>query len=319
MSDDELTPDESWLVDVLLQHAISTEPFNDDDRISELMRTIRSTSSGELSSMQRIMNASETRSRLCVARWVFVPLTTALAIAAMLFVPVLLAEKRAYAAVERSLAAERLPGVRQYAVTLVTGKKPETIRHPEFQLFIKQHSFVIRLDALVGDDFHWLGGNPDQRWIVPRIGPVLTGAEGLLGRWTRRRKALAAPFLGTSTILQRLQRFYDLEMEPAVLLTSSRSEGPEVKCDHVVGIRQASASLPRIPDRIDLWADCNAGFARRVDLHWNSPTTAAGLTSATVELVGTPTVAHDFFDHSGHHAADRRIIRGPAVDEVLGK
>ncbi len=312
MSKDELDPDRSRLLDVLLKHSLRAASSSDDQRVAEVMNAIRSeyTSGPQTADLRR--QSPTDRLALKDRRWLLLAVTTAAVVTAMLFLSPVLSEKRAYAAVARSLVAEDSPLVRHYAVSLVTDRASDAEQQHDFQLFVKQKSFAVQLQSLIGDGSHWLGGDDHERWIVPRVGPVLTGSNGLLSRWFRKHRKIRTPFLTTSTILKRLQRAYDLTIHSGVMLTSRHPDESEVSCDHIVGLRQQSASFAHIPDRIDLWTNRQTGFAHRVELRWDDPKSAIGITNVMIELVDTPEPAPDFFEHSGHHGVHRRIIRGPA-------
>lgn len=315
MAGKELDPHESRLIDTLLQHTLGTNEEQEEDRVRQLMETLRADqeqTGGEPADQWPAGPETQRWSRL--RRWMVVPGTTAVILIGLILLPSLISRDQAWATVERSLAAEQEPLVRQYEVTLTTESGTAGDHPYRFDLFVRQRSFVIRAPALTGDGLVWMGGDEDERWIVPRFGPVLTGQQGLLGRWTRRRKALATPFLRTGSILQRLQRFYDLEMQPQKTLDGFAEGDPSVDCDHVVGIRRDSAAAIRVPDRIELWADRELGFARRMEMQWSEPADFAGLTSAVVQLAGTPDISPGFFDHEAHHGPDREVVSGPSGD-----
>lgn len=320
MSEEEREPQESHLMDALLRHSLApdTEAENEELRIRQLMSSLRDEADPYESG--RTENRPGRPSRVtwtAIRRWIIVPATTALILIGWLLLPSLISEQRALATVERSLAAEQKPLVRQYQVTLVADSHGANDHPYEFDLFVKQREFVIRAPALRGEGVVWMGGNQDERWIVPRFGPVLTGSEGMLGRWSRRRRAMATPFLRTAAILQRLQRFYDLEMRPPVQLEASTPGGSAVDCDHVIAIRREDSTVVTLPDRVELWADRELGFARKMRVEWSQPAKFGGLTSAVVSLSGTPEVASDFFSHSGHHDGEREVIAGASGDAAV--
>jgi len=304
---------------VLLEHSLGDPRSDDDERVAQLMDGIRANSADELSTADVRQQSVTGRFAFKGRRWILLPATTAAVLVALLFLMPVISEKRAHAAVTRSLVAEQSPLVRHYAVSVMTESTEEAASQHDFQLFIKQKSFVVQMKSLIGNGSHWLGGDDHERWVVPRAGPVLIGADGLLGRWFRNRRKIRTPFLRTSTILKRLQSAYDLQMRSSVKLTSRQADESEVICDYVVGTRQQSASLPHIPDRINLWANKRTGFAHRVELQWDDPKSAIGITSVAIELVDTPEVSDDFFEHFGHHDTQRRIIRRPVDSDLLSE
>lgn len=316
MSKDELDSDRSRLLDVLLEHALSAASSNDDQRVAEVMDAIRSEETAAPRTAHMRRQSATDRLGFKGRRWLLFAVTSAAVVTAMLFRSPVLSEKRAYAAVARSLVAEESPLVRRYAVSLVIDTATDAEQRHDFQLFVRQKSFVVQLQSLIGDGSHWLGGDDHERWVVPRIGPVLTGSNGLLSRWFRNHRKIRTPFLTTSTILKRLQCAYELTIHPRVILTSRVPNESEVSCDHIVGLRQPAPSLAHIPDRIDLWTNRQTGFAHRVELQWDDPKSPIGITSVTIELLDTPEVTHDFFEHTGHHGIHRRIIRGPTEGQL---
>jgi len=217
------------------------------------------------------------------------------------------------AAVERSLLAEQRPVVREYEVTVVTRNLLGKRRSRTHSLFVKGRDFAIRTAPLLGSSNSnataWLGGNGDTRWHVPRIGAVQIGPEGFLNNRLAGKSVIETPFLTVSTILDRITRFYELKLTSGVELTEAEST---VTCDHIVGERSANpraANARVIPEHVELWADNQTGFARRVELTWDESGNNVGWLEATAQLVGTPDVASNFFDHTAHHEPDRRVRR----------
>lgn len=301
----ELSERESQLMDSLLQHSLGNQAAQDERRIKQLLENIRESESEPSHVAPRIETKRSEPMRW--GRWVSIPLAAALVAAVIFVLQTSSSESRAHAAVQRSLRAEQVASAREYEITIETRMSSGRVRTNRITLFVERDRFVIRAVPRVGRGYVWMGGQGESRWIVPRLGPVVVGQQGLLPNWSRKRRVAETPFLKLTTILDRLQRAYDLELMPPASLPSIEGEQSMVTCEHIVGIRQSRA-VDSIPETVELWADAQSDFARRIELKWDRPADEQGWLSATAELIATPDLAENFFDHDAHHAPDRVVV-----------
>lgn len=296
-ADEHIDP-ESRLIDSLLTHALSGDaPQNEDRRVGNLLAAIRAETQTQTEA------PPTTRRRLI--RWLPLPAI----VAAVVVIVAFLAQpggsqNNALAAVERTIIAEQKPVVREYLVTIKTRAASGRVSTRTHTLFVRQREFVIRSSALIGRGDIWLGGQGDQRWFVPRFGPVRNGSSDRFDRSSRHKPVIETPFLNLSQTLERMSKFYDLQLTAGVQLAEGQST---VICDHVVGTRtRATPAAP--PMHAELWSDVETGFAQRVELKWDETDKTTRWLEATAQLVGTPDVPGDFFDHTGHHDSDRKVV-----------
>lgn len=300
----------AW-IESLLETLSESQTRADQARVTRAMRRIQNASEGQVSK------------RLAPDRWSSVAFSkiSALAIAASLLVLAFFAgptsgDKRAYAAVVRC-EQSTLP-LRQYRLRVINqreflGRKPF-----EARLFLNdKNRFALEHPGWLGFGTTWIGGDDQQRWIVPPRGPIVLGGENLIGGWLAR-KSIASPYLHLNTLLNRMSRAYDLEMLPEETIESASVSAERfIPCVHVRGlIRQPRHNLP---NTIDLWADSASGIAQRVVLQWPRNNSSVGPLRWTLDLVEPPNVPDNWFDYSGHAPPDRPVIRvrSPADLEAL--
>lgn len=293
----ELSDNDSRLMDSLLDQSLRPDGAESDQRVQTLMSTIRSEADEPV--------APVSDGAVPVMRFRWFPISV-LAAALVFFVVVIQpwgSDNLAIAAIERSILAEQRPVAREYEVTIVKRGLSGAENQATHTLFVRQQDFAIRATPRVGRGAVWMGGGKEERWIVPRFGPVLVGPEGLLRRSLPNKQVVETPFLSVETILDRMKRFYKLELTSGVSL---QEDSGAFVCDHIVGtqIRSAKTSMPA---SVEVWADTQTGFARRIQLSWSDDDSESRWLQATAELVGTPEVPEDFFDHSGHHDSDRIV------------
>ena len=286
---------DSRLIDALLHSALRPESENEQQRVDNVVAAIRD------ESQPRPAESLPSGNRRW--SWLAWPTVAAAMLAGYFLLFSETSPNQAMAAVERGLLAEQKPLSREYEIEIVSRTALGRTRTDHVTLFVKQDAFAIRTRPLLGPGEVWLGGHGQQRWIVPRLGPVIVGREGLLRPWIRRRKVVETPFLMVSAMLQRLRRSYRLELQPPTQI-----EG--VSCDHVVALRREDAD-PKLPDRVELWGDRKQGFAQRIAVHWERADGAPGYLHATARLIGTPDLPENFFHHQAHHAEKRRVIEQP--------
>lgn len=292
---DDLSEPQSRLMDALLSEALSSDDDVAEQRVHDLMQTIRDVAPSRLAS------GGEKRGKHF--RWFSVSVAAAALVLLLFVIQPWGTENAALAAVDRTILAEQRPEAREYAVTIVTRGLLGAEKASTHTLFVRQRDFAIRATPRLGRGDIWMGGSKQYRWIVPRFGPVLTGTEGLLRKSLPNRQVVETPFLSVATILDRMKRFYELELTPGVSL---QEENATVVCDHVAGTPKRSTRLA-IPSQVEVWADRQTGFARRIQLAWNQNDSDSRWLKATAQLVGTPELPEDFFDHSAHHDSDRIV------------
>ena len=287
-------------MDSLLDRAVRPDGAADDDlRVNQLMGTLRAET---LASARSTEPASVSSRRLW--RWVPIPLAAGLLVAVLFLTQPGGSKNAAQAALDRTIAAEQKPEAREYAVTIVARRSAGSTRKSRHRLFVKQRDFAISRSRLFGSGEVWMGGSGDTRWLVPGIGPVLVGGRDLLRKQLPGKQIVETPFMSVARILERTRRFYDLAHQPQVSL---RMGDRLITCQHIVGTR-IQTNQTTIPQQVEVWADVNTGFAQRVRLSWKGDDKSRWL-EATAELVGTPSLPADFFEHTAHHDADRRVIQ----------
>jgi hypothetical protein len=294
-----ISQQDSQLMDSLLHHCLQDEAASNSRRVDQLMDTLRDSPT---------IVAPNTSSRLRLSRWLPVPL--AIATAALIFIAVQIFQSpnAAYAAIDRSIAAEASPVARQYAVTVKRRTKLGQIRTSDHTLYALKNRFAIRSKSLFGLGHVWIGGDENESWFVPRVGPVHVADPSTFRKSSAERRDYELPVLTISTVLSRIRRNYRLEFEDAATLPDM----PDQNLNHVIAIRQSEPkSGKRPPTRIEFWAAPETGVVQQMQLQWDESTNQANGSNwieSTVKLTDTPELPDDFFDHTGHHIPDRRVI-----------
>ena len=229
--------------------------------------------------------------------------------------------QRAYAAVAKSLRAT--PAAREYLIRISANSLAGDEVTKTAQLYIdKNDRFAVRRQGWLGLSDIWIGSDGTNRWFVPRIGPAFQGSDKLLGGWLMRKDS-TSPYLHLNTALKRMEKDYDLKMLPEMEWDGVGGEG-RILCERVHGAwngQRKSASNRTLPAEIDLWVDKDNGIARRVVLVWNREPNQGGVTQWTMDLIGYPSLADNWFAAGGHVGAGQRIIAiGKETDlDVLPK
>lgn len=306
-----LTPHESRLMDALLGQAMRPEDVPNQQRIEVLFAEIRkeSQATGDDTTAENSTCHTTTvpieRQRSSVRRWFPLSLVAAALVVVAFVIQLNTANSSALAAVDRSIVAEQKNIAREYAVTLVTRSTLGANRTNHHTLFVQQRDFAICATPRIGKGEVWLGGRGTERWIVPRIGPVLVGEEAVFDRSLLSDRVYSTPFLSVATILERMKRGYELSFSGNVGLVEGDST---VICDKVVGTKLRRTRLA-FPDQIEIWTDPETGFARRIALRWSEGNKESRWIEATAQLVGTPELPTDFFQHGAHHDMHRTVER----------
>lgn len=295
---DNLSERDSHLIDALLKQSLQPNDAASESRVGRLLSEIRTNAADPVAPITPSSDRHGTP-----RRWLRASLAAVVLVGIMLVMQLGGSQTAAMAAVERSILAEQRPEAREYEVTIVTRNSQGRRRTVTHTLFVRQREFAIRATPRLGTGEIWIGSRGKERWIVPRFGPVQIGNESLLKRTALNQPLISTPFLTVSTILDRIKRSYDLELTAGVSLTE---EHAPVVCDHIVG-KKSRETQAVIPEHVELWTDTQTGFARRIELRWYDD--QARWLEATAQLVDTHDLPAHFFDHTGHHDADRRVNR----------
>ncbi len=264
------------LLESLLREMYDAEPDRDSERIASLMKVLdrdavnlpnNADPSTTLTDGHRVFADA---SRRWTGTWAALGLALSLTIAVG-YALLGMSSNQAYAAVDRCLSTQLT--ARHYRVTMKhqrpvwgTGQVTAHLYFDNRDRFAFQHPGLFRKGPL------WIGGGPNERWLVPALGPAYTGRSELVSQWMSNRD-IPAPFLHVMSVLQRLRRNYKLQLLGDETIDSGDRQR-EVLCRHVVGtLRNAQ---PNLPAYIDLWADVNSGIAERIVLKWNRPPVSAG-------------------------------------------
>ena len=293
----QLTNRESRLMESLLERAVKPSADEDAARVDMLMLALQAESDG-----QTIVTRASKRDSQKLIRWLPIPIAAGILVAILLLAPPGGSANAAMTALDRTIAAEQKPNAREYAVS-ITRVGPGSTRTLQHRLFVRRQDFAISRKRPVGTGELWIGGRGDRMWIVPAgRSPVLVGGRDLLAE-IPSQQVLETPFMSVARILERTKRFYDLTMESEVEL---RQGEQTVLCQYIVGTRIQSSRVA-IPKQVEIWANPETGFAQKVRLVWGKNDESL-LLEATANLVGTPTLSADFFDHAAHHEPGRGVI-----------
>jgi len=164
---------------------------------------------------------------------------------------------------------------REYRVTIHMGASddgagPALLRKVEGDLFVRGgEAFAFRAPAFIGKGEIWFGGNAQRVWLKPAIGPiVLEGQpEALLKRWLER--PIDAHFLQITTVLDRLEKHYQIDMLPDEALPNEPDEAAR-SYRRLKGICRSTQNS--LPSSIDIWAAKNTGIVVQLILNWDSNT-----------------------------------------------
>ncbi|MCA9188721.1 MAG: hypothetical protein R3E01_07970 [Pirellulaceae bacterium] len=294
------------LLESLLHEALGGSDANDEARITALLlkldslgvSTGRTSSTGKWRPSSRWLPLAIAASLIILSAWIFWNDP---------------ARGQAYAAVIRSMRA--MDAVRQYRVEATYRRRLVGERSFVADLYLDEGDrFVVRLPSLLGRSEVWLGGTPNDRWLVPAHGPVLVGGKSVTAGWLANSDS-ETPYFYLATVLERMSRAYDLEMLEPEELAPLWDGSQRVLCDHVVGSRREGSS-PRLPAKIELWADKNSGVAQRIELDWKRPESGFGPVHWTIKLAGYPDLADDWFDYTGHCRDDHIVKNAGTVADL---
>lgn len=296
--------DHAWM-ESLLHEAIGSKKQDDEQRIAVLMKTIEREDEAYVENQRRKRIVSWRK------RMVSYAVAASLLIAFAWVASGALQGSKAIAAVERALASQ--PPTRQYSVSIET-KGSQKTRNLKAQLYLNDRDqFAMRHIGVWGAGETWIGGDAQQRWIVPPIGPVVLGGESLVGKFLAK-KEVDSPYLHLTTILERMSKQYRLELRRNEYLPSTNdASSSSIYCTHVVGKRIGDSQ--KLPETIDLWANLDNGVAEKLILTWNG-TQSSTQRTWTILLEGSPELPEDWFEYKGHAAAHRRVLNLGSENDI---
>ena len=213
--------------------------------------------------------------------------------------------QQALAAIEQSLVAAAEQVARKYIipVTLKDGRK---VREIENDLYVEGNDrFALRHPALLPGADLWLGKNGGTTWVVPAIGPVLTGNDLALSRWLSSQEQFSTPYLHVTTVLDRMSRGYRLQKLGESTIRSVA--GNDVVCRHVVGELKSEANQ-ELPTTIELWSDAESGMAIRIEARWSLSASESGREKVVIEFADQPDLPDNWFEAEGHYSGSRSKI-----------
>lgn len=156
--------------------------------------------------------------------------------------------------------------------------------------------------TLLGESL-WLGTNGNEGWLVPPHGPVLVREDPYYLKLWQNEQGEQLPFLQLTTVLERMQQGYDLEILPP-----DNDPQQTIKLTHVRGTRRAGESGPQ---QIDMWADTRNGNAQRMLFTFERDSLVLPFFQVSFELMNDQSVASDWYEHRAHHGEERPVVRIP--------
>lgn len=293
------------LLEALLVEVYHSKRTEDDARVTKVLSRL-----GEDTGTILVHRSEQRRWR----PW----LTLAVAACVLIAVPYLFSlatSNQAYAAVDRCLASATSvrPAIRQYRMHMVHQRPIWGNTQVTAELYFDEEGqFAFHHPSWMRKGSLWIGGGPKERWVVPVFGPAFTGSSDVVTNWLYK-KDIPGHYFHIVTILQRLRHAYRLSnMGNEVIL--SQSDGSTVNCRHVVGTSRRMQ--PGLPRDIELWANMESGIAEKIVLRWDRAPGERGPVSWTIDFVGTPDVASDWFRVEGHVDPARRIVRLESEEQL---
>ncbi len=290
------------LIDALLAAAYVDDPTAVANRVDQVMRQIEL----EKFALHRPAYKPTRVTRRTWNRWVSMAIAASLLGAIFVGLQYFGPPQQALAAIEQSLAAAAEQVARKYLIT-VTLKDGRKSREVENDLYVQgNNQFALRHPALLPGADLWIGKNGDTTWVVPAIGPVLTGNDLALSRWLSSQEQFSTPYLHVTTVLDRMSRSYRLRKMGESTIRSVA--GNDVACRHVVGELRSEANQ-NLPATIELWSDAASGVAMRIEARWLLSAFESGREKVVIEFADQPDVPDNWFEAEGHYSGSRGQIR----------
>jgi hypothetical protein len=289
------------LIDALLLAAYVDEQAAVANRVDRVMQRIGLEKSTPLRPPYEPNHATHST----WSRWVSLVIAASLLGAAFIGLQYVGPTQRALAAIEQSLEAAEEKVARKYLIT-VTRKEGMVSREIENDLYVEGNDrFALRHPTLLPGADLWLGKNGDTNWVVPVIGPVLTGNDLALSRWLSVQEQFSTPYLHVTTVLDRMSRGYRLWQlgESTVHCVT----GKDVLCRHVLGELKREADQ-NLPATIELWSDAESGVAIRIEARWSLSASDSGRERVVIEFADQPDLPDNWFEAEGHYSGLRSKI-----------
>ena len=296
------------LIDSLLESAIGSAHEEAQSKVTDALSRIETLEPGEAGKEQNKVTLNQRQSWF--SRRKLIGFATAAAVMIAVGLPFMAQGQSALNILQLSLKESKRDVARRYDVELKFQKSNGQTNTRVADLYVKgSDRFAFRRKGLLGREW-WIGGEGDNNWVVPAVGPVIEGDPSSLSRWLKRKPELSTPYLHVSTILERMGNGYKLTNHREETITGL--DGTEVRCRHIEGRLRKVIDVrdfeDRIPDRIELWADVETGVAYKVVASWDLDSDQAGRLSITAQLVDQPELPGDWFQAEGHYQGQRRRI-----------
>ena len=215
----------------------------------------------------------------------------------------------AMAAVERSLTVAAEPLTRRYTLQLHYQNETDAISEFNHDLYVQGHNrFVLRYPGILPGAGFWIGRNGSDSWVLPPIGPVLTGNNTALSRWISEREELNTPELHVTTVLSRmLSKGYRLETLADE--TIQTPEAGQVRCNRILAQRVVADSQD-LPSDIELWASEETDMAIQIVGTWNRPKGQSGKKKIVIRFKNDePLLGESWFTPQDHYEGTRPTVR----------
>ena len=299
--------DHFWLDALLKQLLGRPDEQRREMLIQKIRQAMRDDATARSSETDPLAAPVSRRSRPTRRVW----MTSAASLAAMLLVGAVLfwpegVPGTALAAVERSLLVASADVDREYRVQ-ITQANSQLV--PSGTLTVRgAGQYVFAQPGPIG--VLRVGSNGKEYWLVPPVGPIHAAPEGSLIERLLSERQVSTPILNLATILEQLRDRYDLELLAEEQIPSHDDAGRLVRCQHLLGrLRNESELLA--PRAIEVWCDRSTGAVQRMTLGWPAGS-RSGMLQCDVRLQPPVTdLPANFYDHSGHHSAQRQVIPLP--------
>jgi hypothetical protein len=295
------------MLETLLRHALRPEAEAREARIQGVLQRLDESSVGRTENRRQAIVRISAKAKPA-RRWVSLAVALGLVVVIGLWWQMTNPTRRAYATVHETLRRASETGARHYRVAAVIRRPLVGEREISADLYVDgADRFLLRHPSMLMVGEVCIGGNEREYWIAPSHGPILIGGEKMLRQWMSDKSDFSTPYLHVTTILDRMSEHYDLQMLPDDGLTLPDHPDATVRCRRVRGVLRDSAG--RLPRKIELWADCESGIARRLILDWELQPEQLGRSKVEFELVGCADLPRDWFEHASHHEEGRPIVR----------
>lgn len=287
-------------IETLLEEAYAPNTETDGNRVDQLMHQIRGGRHEATDPVERrhlpLRSTRRTWTRMAIAACVLIVCRYA-AISVS-------GTNSAYAAVLRAIESN-LP-TREYLVQMTNRWPVVGERDVTAKLYVNNRDeFCVWHPGWLPGGEIWVGGDLDSRWIVPRVGPVVTGDENLIAS-ALQGQGLGTPMLHLQTLLKRMSQEYELTLLDDESLPNPRQPHESILCQHVTGVRTNTTG--NRPIQIDLWANRETGVAERVELVWPQDSESWLPLRWQIDLVAFPELSDDWFQFQGHSEPGRMIL-----------